>query len=98
MRDRAMLLIGFAGVLRRSALVGLDLGRDQSQDSRGWIEILDKACSVTRRGKTGCREVEIGRGSSDTTCPVVAVETWIKFARIAKGSLAEFAASRDRRY
>lgn len=30
LRDRAMLLIGFAGSLRRSEITGLDLGRDQS--------------------------------------------------------------------
>ncbi|MCF3643395.1 integrase, partial [Rhizobium sp. TRM95111] len=87
LRDRAMLLLGFAGGLRRSEIVGLDLGRDQTQDGRGWIEILDKGLLITLRGKTGWREVEVGRGSSDTTCPVVAVETWIKFARIAKGPL-----------
>lgn len=87
MRDRAMLLIGFAGGLRRSEIVGLDVGRDQTEHSRGWIEILDKGMLVTLRGKTGWREVEIGRGSSDTTCPVVAVETWIKFAKLAKGPL-----------
>ena len=86
-RDRAMLLIGFAGGLRRSEIVGLDLGRDQTEDGRGWVEIFDKGLLVTLRGKTGWREVEIGRGSSDATCPVVALETWIKFARIAKGPL-----------
>ncbi|WP_085033000.1 site-specific integrase [Ensifer aridi] len=86
-RDRAMLLIGFAGGLRRSEITGLDLGRDQSEDGRGWIETFDKGLLVTLRGKTGWREVEIGRGSSDATCPVAAVETWIKFARIAKGPL-----------
>ncbi|XKM38317.1 site-specific integrase (plasmid) [Rhizobium ruizarguesonis] len=87
LRDRAMLLIGFAGGLRRSEIVGLDLGRDQTEDGRGWIEIFDKGMLVTLRGKTGWREVEVGRGSSDTTCPVVAVETWIKFAKLAKGPL-----------
>lgn len=87
LRDRAMLLIGFAGGLRRSEITGLDLGRDQMQDGRGWIEILDNGLLVTLRGKTGWREVEVGRGSSDATCPVAAVETWIKFARIAKGPL-----------
>jgi integrase len=87
LRDRAMLLIGFAGGLRRSEIVGLDLGRDQTEDSSGWIDILDKGMLLTLRGKTGWREVEIGRGSSNATCPIVAVETWIKFARIAKGPL-----------
>jgi integrase len=87
LRDRAMLLIGFAGGLRRSEVVGLDLKADQTEDGRGWIEILDKGMLLTLRGKTGWREVEIGRGSSDATCPVAAVETWIKFAKLAHGPL-----------
>ncbi|MBC7152356.1 MAG: site-specific integrase [Rhizobium sp.] len=87
LRDRAMLLIGFAGGLRRSEITGLDLGRDQTEEGRGWIEILDRGMLVTLRGKTGWREVEVGRGSSDATCPVATLETWIKFAKIAKGPL-----------
>ena len=85
--DRAMLLIGYAGGMRRSEIVGLDVKPDQTEDGRGWIEIFDKGMLVTLRGKTGWRAVEIGRGSSDATCPVVAVETWIKFARLAHGAL-----------
>ena len=87
MRDRAMLLVGYAGGLRRSEIVGLDLKADQTEDGHGWIEILDKGMLVTLRGKTGWREVEIGRGSADATCPVAAVETWIKFAKLAHGPL-----------
>lgn len=87
LRDRAMLLIGFAGGLRRSEVVGLDCGRDQTDDGRGWVEILDKGILVVLRGKTGWREVEVGRGSSDMTCPVVALQTWLKLARIAHGPL-----------
>lgn len=87
LRDRAMLLIGFAGGLRRSEIVALDAGRDQTEDGRGWIEILDKGIVVTLRGKTGWREVEIGRGSSDLTCPVVALETWLKLGKVAHGPL-----------
>lgn len=87
LRDRAMLLVGFAGGLRRSEIVGLDCGRDQTEDGRGWIEVLDKGLLITLRGKTGWRDVEIGRGSSDATCPVAALETWTKFAKIAKGPL-----------
>lgn len=87
LRDRAMLLVGYAGGLRRSEIVGLDVKADQTEDGRGWIEILDKGMLVTLRGKTGWREVEVGRGSSDATCPVAAVETWIKFARLAHGPL-----------
>ena len=88
LRDRAMLLLGFAGGLRRSEIVGLDVARDQTEDSSGWIEFFpDKGVLVTLRGKTGWREVEIGRGSSDATCPVVALQTWLKLGRIAHGPL-----------
>lgn len=87
LRDRAMLLVGFAGGLRRSEIVGLDLKAHQTEDGRGWIDILDKGMIVTLRGKAGWREVEIGRGSSNSTCPIVAVETWIKFAKLAHGPL-----------
>jgi integrase len=87
LRDRAMLLLGFAGGLRRSELVGLDLHRDDTEDGGGWVEILDKGLVVTLRGKTGWREVEVGRGSSDATCPIVALQTWLKLARIGHGPL-----------
>lgn len=88
LRDRAILLLGFAGGLRRSEIVGLDVVRDDHGDGRGWIEIFDgEGLLVTLRGKTGWREVEIGRGSSDHTCPVVTLETWIEYGRIARGPL-----------
>jgi integrase len=87
LRDRAILLVGFAGGLRRSEIVGLDCGARQTRDGTGWTEILDDGILVTLRGKTGWREVEIGRGSSDLSCPVVALEAWLKFARIAHGPL-----------
>jgi integrase len=87
LRDRAILLIGFAGGLRRSEIVGLDCGAEETEDGTGWVEILDKGMLVTLRGKNGWREVEIGRGSSDATCPVVALQTWLKLARIGHGPL-----------
>jgi integrase len=87
LRDRAMLLIGFAGGLRRSEIVALDVGRDQTEDGGGWVEILDKGMLATLRGKNGWREVEIGRGSSDATCPVIALQTWLKLAKIGHGPL-----------
>jgi integrase len=87
LRDRAMLLVGFAGGLRRSEITGLDFGRDQSEDGRGWVEFMDKGLLVTLRGKTGWREVEIGRGSSDATCPIAALRSWLRFAKIHHGPL-----------
>ncbi len=87
LRDHAMLLVGFAGGLRRSEIVGLDLKADQTEDGRGWIKILDKGMLIILRGKTGWREVEVDRGSSDATCPVAAIEMLIKFAKLAHGPL-----------
>lgn len=88
LRDRAILLLGFAGGLRRSEIVSLDVVRDEKSDGAGWIEMFaDKGVLVTLRGKTGWREVEVGRGSSDHTCPVAALENWIRFGRIARGPL-----------
>jgi len=84
LRDRAILLIGFAGGLRRSEIVGLACHPEDGL-AGGWFEKLDDGILLTLRGKTGWREVEIGRGSSDATCPVVALETWLKFARIERG-------------
>ena len=73
LRDRAILLLGFAGGLRRSEIVGLDCGPDQTDDGTGWIEILDQGIVIRTKVKTGWREVEIGRGSSELSCPVVAL-------------------------
>jgi len=87
LRDRAILLIGFAGGLRRSEIVSLDHGKDDTPDSGGWVEILDDGALLTLRGKTGWREVEIGRGSSDQTCPVHALTQWLHFGRIDFGPI-----------
>ena len=84
-RDRAILLLGFGGGLRRSEIVGLDCGPGQTEDGGGWAEILPGGALLTIRGKTGWRLVEVARGSSERTCPVAALETWLKLGRIAHG-------------
>ncbi|MEY8828918.1 tyrosine-type recombinase/integrase [Sedimentitalea sp. XS_ASV28] len=89
LRDRAILLLGYAGGLRRSEIVSLDVHRDDTPDSGGWIEILDGkeggGALLTLNAKTGWREVEVGRGSKDQTCPVHALEQWLHFAKIDFG-------------
>lgn len=87
LRDRAMLLIGYAGGLRRSEIVGLDRHRDDTPDSRGWVEVFDEGALLTLNTKTGWREVEVGRGSAPATCPVQTLERWLEFARIDFGPL-----------
>ncbi|MBK0326174.1 tyrosine-type recombinase/integrase [Rhodobacteraceae bacterium F11138] len=85
MRDRAILLTGYAGGLRRSEIVSLDVNKDDTPDSGGWIEIMDEGALLTLHAKTGWREVEIGRGSSEQTCPVHALAQWLDFAKIDFG-------------
>ena len=87
LRDRAILLIGFAGGLRRSEIVGIDHRKDDTPDSGGWVEIMEDGALITLRGKTGWREVEIARGSSDQTCPVHALSQWLHYAKIDFGPL-----------
>jgi len=93
LRDRAILAIGFAGGLRRSEITGLDCGREQTEDGTGWIEIFpadpggEGGVLLTINGKTGWREVEIGRGSRPDTCPVALLETWMRLGRISHGPL-----------
>jgi len=87
LRDRAILLLGYAGGLRRSEIVSLDVHKDDTSDSGGWIEMFDKGALLTLNAKTGWREVEIGRGSKEQTCPVYALEQWLHFAKIDFGPI-----------
>lgn len=96
LRDRAMLLLGFAGGLRRSEITGLDAGRDQTGDGRGWVKILPDGILVTLRSKIGLREVEIDRNPTDAACPVAALEAWLKLARIGSGPLFRRVTGRGR--
>ena len=85
MRDRAILLVGYAGGLRRTEIVGLDIGKNDTDEGRGWVEILAGGAVLHIKGKTGWREVEIGRGTSDQTCPVHALEEWLHYGKIDFG-------------
>lgn len=85
LRDRAILLLGYAGGLRRSEIVSLDVHKDDTPESGGWLEVFDKGVLLTLNAKTGWREVEIGRGSKEQACPVHAIEQWLDFANIDFG-------------
>ena len=87
LRDQSILLIGFAGGLRRSEIISLDHGKDDTPDSGGWVEIMDQGALITLRGKTGWREVEVGRGASEQTCPVHALQQWLYFGRLSFGPI-----------
>ncbi|MHB1846945.1 MAG: site-specific integrase [Deltaproteobacteria bacterium] len=82
LRDRALLLIGFAGAFRRSELVGIDLA-DLLFDEEGLTVTLRR--SKTDQEGAG-RKIGIPFGRRET-CPVEAVKAWIEAARIESGPI-----------
>jgi len=82
-RDRAMVLLGFAGAFRRSELVGLDIN-DCTFTNDGLTVTLRR--SKTDQDGAG-RKVGIPYGSNPDTCPVRTVQTWIEIASTASGPL-----------
>ena len=80
-RDRALLLLGFAGALRRSELVGLDVA-DVSQGPEGLTVTLRR--SKTDQEGAG-RSIGIPYGSNPSTCPVRAWGAWLDVAGIIEG-------------
>jgi integrase len=80
-RDQALLLVGFAGALRRSELVALDVDD---------LELVDEGVILhVRRGKTdqtgAGRLVGIPTGASVATSPTGALATWLAAAGIQSG-------------
>jgi integrase len=82
-RNRALMVLGFAGAFRRSELSGLDL-RD--------VQFVPKGLMVTLRwsktDQTGeGRLVGIFRGDNPDTCPVRILQWWIDFRGNQPGPL-----------
>ncbi len=82
-RDRALLLLGFAGAFRRAELVSLDVEDVEFT----WEGLLVRL----RRSKTDPegegRSVGVPFGSAVGSCPVRALETWLAAAGILHGAL-----------
>jgi integrase len=81
LRDRALLLIGFAGAFRRSELVSLDVA-DLEFTRAGLIVTLRKS-KTDQEGRS--RRLGIPYGSSEQTCPVRSLQAWLETARIVDG-------------
>lgn len=82
-RDRALLLVGFAGAFRRSELVGLD-ATDIVDNGDGLVVTLRR--SKTDQEGEG-RPVGIPYGGNPATCPVRALRAWLAAASIDDGPL-----------
>jgi site-specific recombinase XerD len=82
-RDRAIILLGFAGGMRRSEIVGLDVSD---------LELTEKGIIVTiQRSKTDQvgrgRKIGIPYGDHEQTCPVRAIQAWLLASDISEGAL-----------
>jgi integrase len=81
-RDRALLLVGWAGAFRRSELVGLDVG-DVERVRQGVILHLrhSKTDQLGHGRKIG---IPFARGRH---CPVAALDAWLERSRIVEGAV-----------
>src|SRR5581483_6511902 len=82
-RDRALLLLGFAGAFRRSELVALDV-EDLTITSEG-ISILLRRSKTDQQAQG--RRVGVPYGSNPATCPVRSLVAWLETSSITKGPL-----------
>ena len=83
LRDRALILLGFAGAFRRSEVAGLNVADlDFSRD--GLAVTLRR--SKTDQDAQG-RKIGIPYGSNPETCPVRTLQAWLERAGLLEGSV-----------
>ena len=92
LRNRALLLLGFAGALRRSELVGLDV-EDLDFTSAGLVVTLRR--SKTDQDGDG-RKLGVPYGSRLETCPVRTAQSWLSAAAITTGPVFREITKADR--
>jgi integrase len=81
LRDRALLLIGFAGAFRRSELVALNV-EDLEESELGFrVTIRHSKTDQESAGQT----IAIVRGS--VACPVTALKAWLEAAAVTSGPI-----------
>lgn len=91
LRDRAVLLVAWAGAFRRSEVVAIDF-EDVEFEEQGVVITVRK--SKTDQQGQGAR-IGIPFGSDEMTCPVRTLRAWLAASRITSGSV--FRAIRRRR-
>ena len=82
-RDRALILLGFAGAFRRSELVSLNV--EDLTITRDGIVVLLRRSKTDQEGEG--RKVGIPYGSYPDTCPVRTVQAWLEASEINAGPI-----------
>jgi site-specific recombinase XerD len=82
-RDRALLLLGYAGALRRSEIVALDC--DALQFSTRGVALIIRRSKTDPLGKGAV--IGIPSGRNPQTCPVRALKSWLAAAAIEDGAV-----------
>lgn len=82
-RDRALILLGFAGAFRRSEIVGLNVD-DIGYHDKGVVILLRR--SKTDQAGEG-RWVGIPYGKNPDTCPVIALRKWLRLSGFSEGAV-----------
>lgn len=82
-RNRALLVLGWAGALRRSELVSLH-SEDVSKTKDGLILHLNRS-KTDQKGEG--QDVALPYGSNPLTCPVRSLEDWLAASGISDGPL-----------
>jgi integrase len=82
-RNRALLVIGWAGALRRSELVALNV-EDITKTRDGLILHLNRS-KTDQKGEG--HDVAFPYGSNPLTCPVRSLEDWLAASEISEGPL-----------
>ncbi len=82
-RDRALLLLGFAGGFRRSEIAALNVDDVESTDDGLVVKLRRSKTDPEGKG----RSVGIPYGSTPATCPVRALTAWKNTAGFSEGAL-----------
>jgi site-specific recombinase XerD len=83
LRDRALLLLGFAGALRRSELVALDTEHVTVQKEGLAVRIAYSKTDQDGQGQV----IAVPRVARSPYCPVQALADWLVAAEIASGAI-----------
>jgi site-specific recombinase XerD len=82
-RDRAIILLGFAGAFRRSEVVGLNV--EDCAFTKDGLTVTLRRSKVDQSGEG--RKIGIPYGANPETCPVRTVQSWLEHSAILDGSL-----------